>query len=130
MRAEGRAGPSSRPEGQKAKSTLPTFSLVSAQPGLERFPGCMEPCSCPSDDFNPVCEPSSRVEYLTPCHAGCTSRMVQDALGKSQVGEASGFLLCLSLLCPSLSQCLCLSPSPPLNVLTVWLCSVSFCWQM
>ncbi|NP_001075258.2 solute carrier organic anion transporter family member 2B1 isoform X2 [Equus przewalskii] len=56
-----------------------------AQPGLERFPGCMEPCSCPSDDFNPVCEPSSRVEYLTPCHAGCTSRMVQEALDKSQV---------------------------------------------
>uniref|UniRef100_A0A8D0N7I2 Solute carrier organic anion transporter family member n=1 Tax=Sus scrofa TaxID=9823 RepID=A0A8D0N7I2_PIG len=56
-----------------------------AQPGLELFPGCMEPCSCPSDDFNPVCDSSARVEYLTPCHAGCTSRLVQEARDKSQV---------------------------------------------
>ncbi|XP_004434059.2 PREDICTED: solute carrier organic anion transporter family member 2B1 [Ceratotherium simum simum] len=56
-----------------------------AQPGLELFPGCMEPCSCPSDDFNPVCDPSTRVEYLTPCHAGCISRVVQEGLDKSQV---------------------------------------------
>uniref|UniRef100_A0A8C3VRA6 Solute carrier organic anion transporter family member n=1 Tax=Catagonus wagneri TaxID=51154 RepID=A0A8C3VRA6_9CETA len=56
-----------------------------AQPGLELFPGCMEPCSCPSDDFNPVCDPSARVEYLTPCHAGCTSRLVQEAPDRSQV---------------------------------------------
>ncbi|XP_011366722.1 solute carrier organic anion transporter family member 2B1 isoform X1 [Pteropus vampyrus] len=53
--------------------------------GLELFPGCMEPCSCPSDDFNPVCDPSTHVEYLTPCHAGCTNRVVQEALDKSQV---------------------------------------------
>ncbi|XP_036076950.1 solute carrier organic anion transporter family member 2B1 isoform X2 [Rousettus aegyptiacus] len=58
------------------------------QPGtrseLELFPGCMEPCSCPSDDFNPVCNPSTRVEYLTPCHAGCTNQVVQEALDKNQ----------------------------------------------
>uniref|UniRef100_A0AAA9SAU6 Solute carrier organic anion transporter family member n=1 Tax=Bos taurus TaxID=9913 RepID=A0AAA9SAU6_BOVIN len=56
-----------------------------AQPGLELFPGCMESCSCPSDDFNPVCDSSSRVEYITPCHAGCRSRVVQEAPDKSQV---------------------------------------------
>lgn len=55
------------------------------QPRLELFPDCMEPCSCPSDDFNPVCDPSTHVEYLTPCHAGCTNRVVQESLDKSQV---------------------------------------------
>ncbi|XP_007939223.1 solute carrier organic anion transporter family member 2B1 [Orycteropus afer afer] len=55
------------------------------QPGPGLFPGCSEPCSCPSDDFNPVCDPSTRVEYITPCHAGCTSRVVQEALEKSTV---------------------------------------------
>ncbi|XP_030684758.1 solute carrier organic anion transporter family member 2B1 isoform X2 [Nomascus leucogenys] len=57
----------------------------SAQPGLELFPSCMEACSCPSDGFNPVCDPSTRVEYITPCHAGCSSQVVRDALDKSQV---------------------------------------------
>ncbi|XP_069327099.1 solute carrier organic anion transporter family member 2B1 [Eulemur rufifrons] len=55
------------------------------QPGPGLFPACMEPCSCPSDDFNPVCDPSTRVEYITPCHAGCASRVVQETLDKSQV---------------------------------------------
>ncbi|XP_016051866.1 PREDICTED: solute carrier organic anion transporter family member 2B1 [Miniopterus natalensis] len=55
------------------------------QPRLELFPDCMEPCSCPSDDFNPVCDPSTHVEYLTPCHAGCTNKVVQESLDKSQV---------------------------------------------
>lgn len=49
-----------------------------SQPGLELFPGCMEPCSCPSDDFNPVCDPSTRVEYLSPCRAGCTNQAAPD----------------------------------------------------
>ncbi|XP_036894298.1 solute carrier organic anion transporter family member 2B1 isoform X5 [Sturnira hondurensis] len=57
----------------------------SAQLGLELFPGCMEPCSCPTDDFNPVCDTSTRVEFLTPCHAGCAKRVVQEAPDKSQV---------------------------------------------
>nr|KAF6439070.1 solute carrier organic anion transporter family member 2B1 [Molossus molossus] len=55
-----------------------------AQPGLELL-GCTKPCSCPSDDFNPVCDPSTRVEYLTPCHAGCTQRAGTEALDKSKV---------------------------------------------
>uniref|UniRef100_F7A755 Solute carrier organic anion transporter family member n=1 Tax=Macaca mulatta TaxID=9544 RepID=F7A755_MACMU len=58
---------------------------TSAQPRPELFPSCMEVCSCPSDGFNPVCDPSTRVEYITPCHAGCSSQVVQDALDKSQV---------------------------------------------
>ncbi|XP_077816502.1 solute carrier organic anion transporter family member 2B1 isoform X4 [Macaca mulatta] len=58
---------------------------TSAQPRPELFPSCMEVCSCPSDGFNPVCDPSTHVEYITPCHAGCSSQVVQDALDKSQV---------------------------------------------
>ncbi|XP_044894659.1 solute carrier organic anion transporter family member 2B1 isoform X4 [Felis catus] len=54
-------------------------------PGLEQFPACRGNCSCPLDDFNPICDPSTHVEYLTPCQAGCTSRVVQEALDKSQV---------------------------------------------
>ncbi|XP_045750401.1 solute carrier organic anion transporter family member 2B1 isoform X2 [Mirounga angustirostris] len=54
-------------------------------PGPDLFPACTEPCSCPLDDFNPVCDPRTHVEYLTPCQAGCTGWLVQEALDKSQV---------------------------------------------
>ncbi|XP_076969682.1 solute carrier organic anion transporter family member 2B1 isoform X2 [Tamandua tetradactyla] len=54
----------------------------SGQPGPGLFPGCAEPCSCSLDDFNPVCDLSTRVEYITPCHAGCTSRVVEEAPDK------------------------------------------------
>ncbi|XP_003781405.1 solute carrier organic anion transporter family member 2B1 isoform X2 [Otolemur garnettii] len=56
-----------------------------AQPGPGLFPDCMEPCSCPSDDFNPVCDSSAHVEYITPCHAGCTGWVVREAQDESQV---------------------------------------------
>ncbi|KAM6158535.1 solute carrier organic anion transporter family member 2B1 [Rhynchocyon petersi] len=55
------------------------------QPGHSLFPGCSETCFCPVDDFNPICDPSIHVEYITPCHAGCTSRVVQEAADKSTV---------------------------------------------
>ncbi|XP_073938910.1 solute carrier organic anion transporter family member 2B1 isoform X2 [Castor canadensis] len=56
-----------------------------SQPGQGLLPNCAEPCSCSSDGFNPVCDTRAHVEYITPCHAGCTGRVVQEALGKSQV---------------------------------------------
>ncbi|KAL6078930.1 hypothetical protein STEG23_032072 [Scotinomys teguina] len=58
---------------------------LGVQPEPSLFPGCAEPCSCQSDGFNPVCDTSAHVEYTTPCHAGCTGHVVQEALGKSQV---------------------------------------------
>lgn len=58
---------------------------LGAQPESSLFPGCAEPCFCQSDDFNPVCDTSAHVEYITPCHAGCTGHVVQEALGKSQI---------------------------------------------
>ncbi|XP_075402397.1 solute carrier organic anion transporter family member 2B1 [Tenrec ecaudatus] len=66
-----------------------THQIAGVTPGpgtrLERelFPGCSESCSCPSDDFNPVCDPSTHVEYITPCHAGCSSRGNQETMNKS-----------------------------------------------
>ncbi|XP_077632573.1 solute carrier organic anion transporter family member 2B1 isoform X1 [Crocuta crocuta] len=69
----------------------PTHQIagVTYQPGSltgpELVPACREHCSCPLDDFNPICDPSTHVEYLTPCQAGCASRVVQGALDKSQV---------------------------------------------
>ncbi|XP_008580617.1 PREDICTED: solute carrier organic anion transporter family member 2B1 [Galeopterus variegatus] len=66
---------------------IPRQPGAQPEPGL--FPGCMKLCSCPSDHFNPVCNPSARVEYITPCHAGCTSRVIQEALDKSQVFYAN-----------------------------------------
>ncbi|XP_013000742.1 solute carrier organic anion transporter family member 2B1 isoform X2 [Cavia porcellus] len=55
------------------------------QPRAELFPGCMAPCSCPVDGFNPVCDTDALVEYITPCHAGCTAQMVRADLDTSKV---------------------------------------------
>ncbi|XP_008331619.1 solute carrier organic anion transporter family member 2B1 isoform X2 [Cynoglossus semilaevis] len=41
---------------------------------------CLRGCSCPLDLFNPVCG-SDRMEFRSPCHAGCTSRET-DASGR------------------------------------------------
>ncbi|XP_004620721.1 solute carrier organic anion transporter family member 2B1 [Sorex araneus] len=58
---------------------------LGAQTELEPYPGCREACACPSGDFNPTCDTSTRVEYLTPCHAGCTARATELGPSKDQV---------------------------------------------
>ncbi|XP_006885801.1 PREDICTED: solute carrier organic anion transporter family member 2B1 [Elephantulus edwardii] len=69
----------------------PTHQIagITPQPGTQSgprlFPGCSEFCSCSADDFNPVCDASIHVEYITPCHAGCMSQVVQEAVDASTV---------------------------------------------
>ncbi|KAG7326386.1 hypothetical protein KOW79_009787 [Hemibagrus wyckioides] len=49
-----------------------TVSGVYPQNGSSGFLSCNSNCTCPKSGFNPVCG-DNNIEYLSPCHAGCTS---------------------------------------------------------
>uniref|UniRef100_A0A8C7VZ64 Solute carrier organic anion transporter family member n=1 Tax=Oncorhynchus mykiss TaxID=8022 RepID=A0A8C7VZ64_ONCMY len=60
--------------GCSTQSTIPlSSSSVLRQNGSL---GCSAGCSCPTETFNPVCG-SDGVEFISPCHAGCMTK-VQD----------------------------------------------------
>ena len=42
---------------------------------------CNKLCHCNSRDYDPVCG-VDEVSYFSPCHAGCTKRIMQDGMKK------------------------------------------------
>lgn len=61
----------------------PTQHIAGVYPLRQQEPlECSLKCACDAEAFDPVCG-SNRVEYRSPCHAGCTMRVLDNA-GKTE----------------------------------------------
>lgn len=48
--------------------------MIENEQQLELKTDCMANCTtCSTRSFEPICDPSTRITYFSPCHAGCTS---------------------------------------------------------
>uniref|UniRef100_A0A6I8NPJ7 Solute carrier organic anion transporter family member n=1 Tax=Ornithorhynchus anatinus TaxID=9258 RepID=A0A6I8NPJ7_ORNAN len=58
---------------------------------------CLANCSCPDSMFHPVCG-SDGIEYISPCHAGCTATSNASLPREKGGGKSKDFLNCSCIM--------------------------------